>query len=256
MSKDRDAIIEYNNRIESDYFSLGIKTGWCDYEPGQFVMVQVPDHVVLVRRPFSIARKKGADGVELVYKVVGPGTRHMSELKKGTSIRVMGPLGRGFQIPKEIKKAVIVAGGFGIAPFLEMVPELNKRGIETHLYYGGRVREDILFQGEFEGQGVHCHISTEDGSLGTRGMVTEPLLKDISKYKKNSMIFCCGPKGLLDAVLKISKDHQIEAEVSYETYMGCGIGVCLGCVVKTTDGYRRACKDGPVFRSSELMEVN
>jgi len=253
MSKDRDAIIEYNNQIGSGYFSLGLKAGWSTFDPGQFVMLQIPDHVVLVRRPFSIARKKGHDGIELIYKVVGPGTRHLSELNEGTSVRVMGPLGRGFQIPKGLKKAVIVAGGFGIAPFLEMVPEFKKRGVETHLYYGGRVLEDILFLDEFEGQGVTCHISTEDGSLGTKGIVTEPLLKDISNYSKNSMIFCCGPKGLLHAVLKISREHQVEAEVSYETYMGCGIGVCLGCVVKTADGYKRACKDGPVFSSSELM---
>ena len=253
MSKDRDAIIETNKQIGNDYYCLALKTGWSDYDPGQFVMVQVPDHVVLVRRPFSIARKKGNDGIELVYKVVGPGTRHLSEVKEGTSIRVMGPLGRGFQIPKGIKKIVIVAGGFGIAPFLEMLPLLQERGIETHLYYGGRIREDILFLDEFENHGVTCHISTEDGSLGAQGMVTEPLLKDISNYSKNSMIFCCGPKGLLDAVLSISKEYQVPAEVSYETYMGCGIGVCLGCVVKTKDGYKRACKDGPVFHSSELV---
>ena len=252
MQKDVRAEVVYNAQISSNYYRLGLKTGWGRYEAGQFVMVRIPSDELVVRRPFSISRGVEKDTIEIVYKVIGRGTAILRELSEGESIDVLGPLGNSFKIPK-VDRLILVAGGFGVAPFMGVLKKLKKSCRELRLYYGGGGLEDILFLEEFDEAGIDCHITTEDGSLGHKGLVTELLLKDIAKTPKNSVIFGCGPKGLLDRLIGISREHRIPAELSYETYMGCGIGICLGCAVKTKEGYKRACKDGPVFNASELV---
>jgi dihydroorotate dehydrogenase electron transfer subunit len=217
-------------------------------------MLQVPDSVVFLRRPFSICRKVDSDTIELFYKKVGQGTGRLSELSQGEKIQVLGPLGKGFTLPKGVKKALFVAGGFGIAPFVEFAKVLNKKGVKAALFYGGRGLEDIQFIDEFKDLGVDVYITTEDGTLGAKGLITELLLKELSNYPKDSMIFCCGPSGMTESVIDLAKKNEIPAQVSYETYMGCGIGVCLGCAVKTTEGYKRACTEGPVFDIKEIWE--
>lgn len=250
MAKDVKAQVLYNTQLSKNYFRLGLKTGWQKFIPGQFVMIRVPDENVLIRRPFSISR--GAEfggGVEIVYKVVGRGTGSLKKLVECESVSLLGPLGRGFDVPKFVKKIAVVAGGFGIAPFMGMLSGLKKRAT---IYYGGCGMEDVLFLEEFEEHGIKVHVSTDDGTLGYKGLVTEILLKDIDNYLKDSVILCCGPNGLLEAVAEIAKGKNIPAQLSYEAYMGCGIGVCLGCAVKTRDGYKRACKEGPVFDVEEI----
>lgn len=253
MIKDILAKVIYNTQISRNYWRIGLKTGWSRFNPGQFVMLRIPDNSVLVRRPFSIARPVDDDAVEVVYKVVGPGTRVIRSLGDIDHIYVLGPLGEGFTPPKKGKKVVLVAGGFGMAPFLGFLPILKKNASEINFYYGGKTLEDILFLDEFRGEGVGINISTEDGGLGHKGLVTELLSKDIDNYSKNSVIYCCGPSGLIQRVVDMAKERDLEGEVSAESYMGCGIGVCLGCAVKTKDGYKKACKDGPVFQISEII---
>lgn len=251
--KDVAAEVIYNKQVSRSYYQLALRTGWGRFQPGQFVMILVPDKAVFVRRPFSISRSIDNGTIEVCYKTVGVGTRRIACLEPGQRLPLLGPLGNGFDIPKGSKSAVIVAGGFGIAPFVEMTKRLASKKIETTLFYGGKVMEDILFIDQFEGLGVKCHIATEDGSLGYKGKVTELLLESQSNLLKNSIVYCCGPKGLIAAMVDISRKKSLRAQMSYETYMGCGIGVCLGCAVPTKDGYKRACTEGPVFSVDDLM---
>lgn len=252
MIKDSNAEVLYQKKIGKDYSLIGLKTGWAAYVPGQFVMVRVPDESVYLRRPFGILRSVGGDGIELFYKIIGRGTNRLSMLREGERLQVMGPLGNGFTIPQGLQRGVVIVGGYGIAPVMGLVDELMAKKAEVWLYYGGRSRADIQFLDHFKKDGIKFHITTEDGSLGTKGMITELLLKDISNISKNSQIYCCGPKGLISAVAAIARDNNLPAQISYETYMGCGIGVCLGCAVKTKEGYVRACKEGPVFDVDSL----
>lgn len=274
--KDVRAKVLYNDQIKGEYFRIGLECGWdtaatefgsC-FDPGQFVMVKVPAEKAFVRRPFSIARAEGKGGIQLIYKVVGEGTVALSSLKEGDSVDVLGPLGRGFSVPEKLSHAIIVAGGFGIAPFVGLTAILSYKSIMTDIYYGGKMADDIFLLEELREKGASCSISTEDGSLGHKGLVTELLERDIDnllinnkilEYKntrqgeyKGKTIYCCGPKGLSDAVASIAKKRRLPAQISYEAYMACGFGVCLGCVVKTKGGWKRACKDGPVFDVDEL----
>jgi len=258
--KDITSKIDSNLQIGENYYQLVLRTGWSSFHSGQFVMVKIPTNEVFLRRPFSISEGIDKDSISIIYKKVGPGTDHLSTMQTGDNLNVLGPLGNGFKpLPHpggaahlRGAQAVMVAGGFGIAPFVGLAKEFADKGIKASLFYGGRTKEDILLIDRFKEMGVSVNISTEDGSLGERGIVTELLLKDTSNLLKNSEIFCCGPHGLTEAVINIAKEHNVPAQVSFETYMGCGIGVCLGCAVKTKDGYKRACKEGPVFDIKEL----
>lgn len=250
---DVQALVLHNKQISKKYYMLGLKTGWSDFTAGQFVMIKIPDVTVFLRRPFSICRKLDNGEIEICYKVVGKGTEKLKSVKAGQVLSVLGPQGNGFKVSKDIERLIIVAGGFGIAPFVKLEEQVSQMGIKCDLYVGGKSLEDILFLDYFNEKGVNLHITTEDGSIGEKGYVTKLVERDISKYPKNSLILCCGPKGLNETLLNLSVKYDITAQISYETYMACGIGVCQGCVVETKDGYKRACKDGPVFESSVLL---
>jgi dihydroorotate dehydrogenase electron transfer subunit len=245
--KDQECLVQYNEEVASGYFKIGLKTGWKGFVPGQFGMLEVPPaEGVLLRRPFSFARQIG-EVTEILYKVVGKGTKAISDASPGSCLHLLGPLGRGFSIPEGPGEVVGVAGGYGIAPFLQLAEQLQALGRRLQLFYGARTKKDLLYIQEFNDLKVKLYITTEDGSEGEAGRVTE-LLGRVYAEKNPVGLTSCGPLGLLHAVQKWSEARGVPCELSVEETMGCGTGVCLGCVVLDRQGrYRRACVEGPVF---------
>lgn len=240
--------------------------------PGQFLHIRIEDSFdPLLRRPLSIhdverrvspkSRKEKAV-VKILYELAGKGTKLLSEKRVFTELDALGPLGNGFDIKRasEAKTAYIIAGGMGVAPLVFLarkIRESSKAGIKVLI--GGRNKEHIIGEKDFKGLGCEVHIATEDGSQGFKGRVSGLLLDLLAKPKnrlcpeEKRAIFACGPKPMLAAIARIAQEKKIAAQVSLEEFMGCGVGACLGCVIRTTFGYKRICNDGPVFDASEVI---
>ena len=219
--------------------------------PGQFVEVRVdnqPD--TYLRRPFSVHRyNHAANSMHLLIKTVGKGTEALSTLVKGDIVNAMLPLGNGFSLLTNAK-VLLVGGGCGVAPLYFLAEQLSKRDNNITILIGGRSATDILLAKEYSTYG-QVHVSTEDGTLGEKGMVTENTLLSTGKPGFDQ-IYCCGPDGMMRAVAHIAENAGIKCEVSLENTMACGIGACLCCVVETTQGNQCVCTEGPVFESHKL----
>ena len=259
-----------NQEISTGYYRMRILApGFSEHaQPGQFVMFRVQRSLPpLLRRPFGIFRigylPGDCDGlppkeyVEILYKVTGRGTTIMAELHEGDGVELLGPLGKGFDISSSEGEKILVGGGIGLVPLFMLASELKKRGQTVRLLMGGRTRDDIFAVTEFERLGVETYVSTDDGSLGEEGVVTQVLKRKLKKYSV-SEVFACGPKPMLTAVHEICLANATPLQVSLEEFMACGVGACLGCVVKGaghTDenpSYLCTCKVGPVFRAEYL----
>lgn len=217
--------------------------------PGQFLEVHVPSPVPLLPRPMSLAGIDPDGGrVSILYRVVGSGTTALAKLGPGDRLRVMGPLGNGFPDP-EGKRAVLVAGGTGIAPLL---PLLKLTAPESQLLYGAAEGAQMVdVDGPAAGR-VRVQLATEDGSRGHQGLVTD-LLERTLPESGAGVIYACGPRPMLAQVARQAFRLGVPAWVSLEERMACGVGACLGCSVMTDAGYRRVCRDGPVFSAREVV---
>jgi len=223
--------------------------------PGQFLEIKVCDNgFPLLRRPISIHGVKGSK-VKVIYEVVGEGTRILSGRKPGDFLDVIGPLGNGFGYTVKrpgASRDILVAGGLGVAPlvFLAEKMKMNKNLV----LIGARNKGQILCRSEFKDLGFKVFVATDDGSAGFNGKVTE-LLKEIlsdASGERPGNIYACGPQPMLKAVAGISGEEGIPCQLSLERHMACGFGACLGCAVSTKSGYKRVCKEGPVFAAGEL----
>jgi len=230
--------------------------------PGQFVMVRLPDrYIPLLRRPFSVHSRlvEGDEicGFELLYKVVGQATQAMSGLKAGDLLDVLGPLGNGFSCPDGLRHVFLVAGGVGVACLCCLALFLKEhKGVRSTVFLGGRSAADVLCQEEFDSIGAKVRITTEDGSLGEKGVITSMVQKALNVDGKPDMIYACGPTGMLKAVSDIAATRDVRCQISLETAMACGFGVCLGCAVEkggSPGAYLHACTDGPVFDSRTVV---
>ncbi len=228
--------------------------------PGQFVMLSVPgkDGRPFLPRPFSIYRTSSSPGsFEILYRVVGPGTRLMAGFPAEDLVGVTGPLGNGFSLYKGVKKCFLVAGGIGVPPIAFLARTISKipdSGIKCSAFLGGATSDDILCKNDFLSCGMDLHIATEDGSKGAQGLITEILEPEIAKNRPDA-VFACGPMPMLNAVGKMANARGIPCQVSIETVMACGLGACMGCAVRAGNrqhGYRHVCKDGPVFEYNAI----
>jgi dihydroorotate dehydrogenase electron transfer subunit len=222
-----------------------------DIRPGNFAEIRVDNHPdVFLRRPFSyLDYDDDRKMVSFFVKAIGKGTHKLGTLEKGENVSVIHPLGNAFSIP-ENKKVLITGGGSGIAPFIMLGRALKEKGNEVVILTGGRTTEDILFTDEFETYGeVHC--TTEDGSKGEKGLLTQHSL-----FKNESLdfdlIYTCGPDGMMKAVAALAKQRNISCEASLENLMACGFGACLCCIQETHDGNKCVCTEGPVFNINDL----
>lgn len=228
--------------------------------PGQFFDVRVTKRFdILLRRPFSIFDYDEKD-ISMLYEVVGKGTSLLSILKPGEELDILGPLGNGFTIPMEIDRVILVGGGIGVAPLFSWAKELmqmKKRGrkIDVEILIGAKNRYKVLCERDFKRIGLTPLIATDDGSAGYKGFVTELFKERVtSDERRETVVYACGPYPMLRELSAILKKYNLTGEISMERRMGCGMGACLGCVVKTIDGkYKRVCKDGPIFRADEVL---
>lgn len=205
--------------------------------PGQFVQVEVPGFYL--RRPFAVADWQ--DGIlTLVYKKVGQGTAFLAGMQPGQSLSVLHYLGNGFDVVQAAQHPCLIGGSVGVAPLLYLARFIH----EPTVVMGFRSASDVMLKAEFEDLGCKVVICTEDGSAGTRGFVTGALPADMDYY------YACGPMPMLRA---ISSATEISGQMSLEARMGCGFGACVGCSIQTAGGPRRVCKDGPVFKNTELI---
>ena len=254
------APIVFNRKVNRYHYLLRVRTpdicGSC--LPGQFVLVQPDRWSTFLRRPFSIYSINRLN-LDILYKVVGKGTEIMKHKRVGDYIDVIGPLGNGFSIVKG--EVALVGGGCGVAPLFFLGHRVKNRKGSTAIL-GAKNRESLLCVKEFRDLGFRVEISTEDGSYGTRGKATD-LLKRLLKENKDKryrVIYSSGPREMLKSVFEIARRSRISCQVSLEENMACGVGACMGCVVKSKDDsnakpyiFKRVCKDGPVFDASQIV---
>ncbi len=283
-----------NIEVAPSYFHLTLSCPEfpSSFEPGQFVMLRLGKGFdPLLPRPFSIYRSsvlspQSSGGnqkevhVEILYKVIGKATGLMAGMGPGTKLELLGPLGKGFQVPAYLKTAILVAGGIGVPPIVALAehlaishqpsarkessvfsPRSSGKGPRLLVFLGGKTKGDVLCIKDFEKLGAEVHIATEDGSLGFRGLVTEILKNSLPSAISHlpSAIYACGPHPMLAEVAAIASKHRIPCQVSLETMMACGLGACMGCAVRVRGQgshqpsaishkqYKLVCKDGPVF---------
>lgn len=227
--------------------------------PGQFLMVRVSDRPYpLLRRPLSV-HARDQDSVEIFFTRAGEGTAILAGKKPGETISVLGPLGKGFSIPRGLKgKAIdLVGGGRGIAPLYFLAKELEARGARLRIFYGGRTAADVPLLSKLGRLKAKVYVSTDDGSTGFRGFVTAMLEKELGRSHPPTQIFACGPDPMMRRVAELAAERRVSAQFSLEAVMGCGIGACWGCVKRIrrngTASWMKICEEGPVFRSSEIV---
>jgi dihydroorotate dehydrogenase electron transfer subunit len=234
--------------------------------PGQFVMIRNGEcDSPFLPRPLSVygfCREKDHAVMDLLYRVIGRGTAHFSRMKPGAGLSLLGPLGKGFSIPTETRKALVVAGGIGLAPLVfllheGLLPVDGKSNMEITFYLGARTAELLVGLERLNGF-CNLKICTDDGSRGYHGPVSDLLQDEIDGYDPGeTVIYACGPKPMLLAIGKLLQDLPFRCQVSLEERMACGVGACLGCAVAVRNAagqkeYRRVCYDGPVFDLREI----
>ena len=245
-----------NQRDTDLYFRLVVRAPQIAplVQPGQFAHIRIPPlKAALLRRPFSIFQVAG-DTFSVLYKSVGQGTDALSRMPAGEELSAIGPLGHGFTVPPPGGATpLLVAGGYGMAAMYLLAQRSPQQGI---VFVGGRRRVDILCEGEFRALGWDVRVTTDDGSYGAKGLVTDPLLAELRRGAAGHKLFACGPTPMLKAVGKIAEEFSLPAELSMDEHMCCGVGVCLTCVIPIKSGdsweYQRTCTEGPVFEARQI----
>lgn len=236
-----------------------------DPRPGQFFMVGAsckpgekgfshPEGLrkydPLLKRPFSVFDTSGGD-YRILYRIVGKGTALLGQMKPGETIEVLGPLGNSWPAPGGEKSLpVLVAGGVGMASLFLLMKELKRKPV---LIYGARCAEDLLMLDELKAMALEVITGTDDGSCGNQANAGQLLERFSPPEGKVPVIYACGPKPMLRAVSEVAASRGYDGYMSMEESMACGLGACLGCPVNTRAGYKRACKEGPVFKISDLV---
>jgi dihydroorotate dehydrogenase electron transfer subunit len=260
MKKDSRAQI---TRKESwgEYFLLSMESPAIarNVRPGQFLMVRVSKNThPLLRRPFSIFSAEGKT-VEIFFQKVGLGTELLSEKQVGDTIDILGPLGTGFTVKPENhdKQFALIGGGRGIAPIYFLSQKLKATSSKPRIFYGGKSLQDLPIKERFETTGFSLCCTTEDGSYGTRGLITDIFEAELNKGLAATRIYACGPELMLKKIAEIAANANIPAEVSLESMMGCGFGVCWGCVKKIKKnreiGWHKICEEGPVLTAEDII---
>jgi len=237
--------IESNDAVARDTFRIVLRTdGPVAVRSGQFVDLDIPGYYL--RRPISVSDSL-PDGVVLYYKVVGEGTKVLSAMAPGAALELLLPLGNGFHPEKCAAEALLIGGGLGAAPLYLLAKELLAAGRKATAVLGFNKADEICLVDELKALGVPVHIATMDGSVGTKGFVTDAIAAAKPAFDR---FYTCGPLPMMKAVCAAL---SAPGEVSLEERMGCGAGFCYGCTVQTASGPRRVCADGPVFDKEEVL---
>lgn len=242
-----------NRKINAEYYKISFRSQRLarNVQPGQFLHIQIQKGSdPFLRRPFSYYRIQG-NKIEILYEILGRGTALLAETRKGDPLQVMGPLGREFSKSIQTKKRILVGGGVGVPPLVFLAERYG-----CHRFFiGTKSRKEVLPRTEMEKFRDQVFYSTEDGSFGTKGLVTKLLENCLEREggaPRDYFIQTCGPNRMMERVMEIARRHGIEGEASWDESMACGVGVCLGCMVRTYRGWTPTCTEGPVFRFDEM----
>ena len=237
--------IKENRCIAADTYRMVLQGDTsANTRPGQFVNISIPE--LYLRRPISVC-DCSSEAFTLLYKVVGRGSEALSEMKPGVELDLLTGLGNGFDISKAGKKPLLIGGGLGSAPMHAVAKAIKAADpdAEITVVLGFNKADEIVLVKEFEELGVRLQVATLDGSVGTRGFVT-----DVMKDLDYTYFFSCGPGPMTKALEATAKGS---GQYSLEERMGCGFGACMGCSIMTKSGSKRVCKDGPVFEREEII---
>ncbi|MCD6218349.1 dihydroorotate dehydrogenase electron transfer subunit [bacterium] len=250
-----NAEIISNDNIGAELFSMRVKSSAIarNWRPGQFVHILPPVNTgkpPMLRRPISILASQN-DEFEFIYRVAGEGTSLISQMKPSDTLDIIGPLGNGFDnIPDSQGLHILIGGGVGAPPMIALARLLHEKKLDVEFYQGAKDASDLILNNEMENSEFKYHVTTEDGSIGHKGLVIDILPENT---KQIAAVYACGPIGMMKAILKWRDNAGFPYFVSIENKMACGIGVCLGCSAPTVDGkYIRTCIDGPVFNADIL----
>ena len=253
MKRIQDFTVKEYQELNADNYILTLSSDSDieDVSPGNFAEIKVPDAPdVFLRRPISILDVNHDENTISFYiKAIGTGTKKMGNLAVGSNINLIYPLGNSFSVSKQ-KNILIVGGGSGIAPFIMLAEQLKKQNTIVTFLIGARSIGDVFLTDEFIKYGKVL-VTTEDGSLGEKGLVTQHSI--FSEAFSFDYIYTCGPDPMMKAIAKIAHQKNIICEASLENMMACGIGACLCCVTPTTDGNKCVCTEGPVFNTKHLQ---
>ena len=235
--------IKENESIATSVFRMVLEGDTKDItRPGQFVNIKLDGFYL--RRPISVCDLNGNE-LTIIYKVVGEGTKSMSEMAEGKELDILTGLGNGYDTTLSGDRPLLLGGGVGVPPLYLLAKKLLKEGKQVTAVLGFNTKDEIFYENEFKKLGAKTLVTTADGSYGIKGFVTDAM-KDLSY----SYFYTCGPEPMLKAVYKGSKSS---GQLSFERRMGCGFGACMGCSCKTITGYKRICKEGPVLMKEEIL---
>lgn len=234
-----------NEPLTSDVWRMVLEgdTQWIT-RPGQFVNIELEG--LYLRRPISICDWSETT-ITIIYKVVGRGTEQMSRMSEGQELDVLTGLGNGFDADVECQKPLLVGGGVGVPPLYRLAKELIARGRKVSVVLGFNTSKEIFYADEFRSLGADVYISTADGSVGSKGFVTDAIRENGIDF---DFFYSCGPLPMLKALCDCT---TVSGELSFEERMGCGFGACMGCSCKTLTGNKRICKEGPVMKREEII---
>jgi len=232
-----------NEKIAKNTYKMVLSGTGEGCAPGKFVNIKIEGF--FLRRPISVCNYE--DGkLTLVYKAVGKGTEAMAKMGAGTELSVLAYLGNGYDLTKSGDAPMLIGGGVGVPPLYMCAKKLAEAGKKVTVILGFNTAEEVFYKDEFEALGARVLVATADGSVGTKGFVTDAM-KEVEGY---SYFYTCGPEPMLKAVYNAT---ATSGEFSFEERMGCGFGACVGCTCKTKYGNKRICKDGPVLVKEEII---
>jgi dihydroorotate dehydrogenase electron transfer subunit len=256
LSKLFRASVKENEKLAPNHFLITLRPleRILKPKPGQFFMLSVDSSFdPLLKRPFSVHRWLGRD-FQLLYRIVGKATEILKQKNPGTVLDLMGPLGNGFQVSGEKSKKILVAGGIGIAPIFSLAELLN--GQNPILFLGAQSKDEVLCIDRLKSIGIDPVVSTDDGSLGRKGLITAEVKRFVSDNLSmiaDCSVYACGPQPMLRELSLLIKQYELKGYLAVEENMACGLGACLSCVVNTKKGKKRVCADGPVFSADEII---
>lgn len=233
-----------NESIAEKVMKMVLRGDTTGIQPGQFVEIAVPGY--FLRRPISVSDIEG-DRLTIIYKTVGAGTAAMAAMQSGEELDILSGLGNGYDLSQAQEEVLLIGGGVGVPPLIYLAKQIRAQGKKVHVVIGFNTKNEVFAEDVFLQMGCEVDVCTMDGSYGQRGVVTDVIKQPTPFY------YACGPMPMLRAV---AQKVGVNGQMSMEERMGCGVGICVGCTINTKNGYKRVCKEGPVFDVDELKIEN
>ena len=261
MPKQIHAKLIKKEEIIKDIYKFSVKAPEIveNSKPGNFIEIRITEGIdPFLRRPISIYNLDKENGIlEFIFQVKGKGTEILSKKEEGADVDIIGPLGHGTFKFEKYKNIAVIGGGIGIFPLYELSKEAKQNNVKVNSYLGFRNKDFVMLEKEFEEVTDNLTITTDDGTYKEKGFAIDYLIKDMEN-EKYECIYACGPLPMLKAIQKYANENNIDCQISLEEKMACGLGVCLGCAVKTAKSpkdapeYWHVCKGGPVFQAKDV----